>query len=84
MRGQGDDALRQAGAVLVEIDQTPMTSDVLDAAGALPLPLRWLDAVHLASAIHLRERLSAFVTDDRRLLAAAEEVGLPVAVPGAP
>ncbi|SHG09679.1 type II toxin-antitoxin system VapC family toxin [Streptoalloteichus hindustanus] len=84
VRGQGDDALRQAGAVLVEIDQLPMTFDVLDAAGALPLPLRSPDAIHLATAIRLRASLTAFVTYDKRLLAAAEEVGLPVACPGAP
>lgn len=46
--------------------------------------LRALDAIHLATAqIVLGARISAFVTYDRRLLAAAEDAGMPVACPGA-
>jgi uncharacterized protein len=48
--------------------------------------LRALDAIHLATAqvltAELGEPLEAFVTYDRRLLAAAETAGLPTAIPG--
>jgi predicted nucleic acid-binding protein len=49
--------------------------------------LRSLDAIHLATAQVVANEsgagLTAFVTYDLRLLAAAEAVGLPVASPGA-
>jgi predicted nucleic acid-binding protein len=44
-------------------------------------PLRGLDAIHLASALHVREESSEqvlFVCGDRRLLAAARAEGLTV------
>jgi predicted nucleic acid-binding protein len=44
--------------------------------------IRSLDAIHLATAdAVLADDLTAFVTYDRRLLAAAEALGLPVAAP---
>jgi predicted nucleic acid-binding protein len=44
--------------------------------------IRSLDAVHLATAdAVLGDDLTAFVTYDARLLAAAESIGLPVAAP---
>ncbi len=46
--------------------------------------LRSLDAIHLATASAVfGAQLSAFVTYDKRLLAAAESFGLPTAQPGA-
>ncbi|ONI66876.1 VapC toxin family PIN domain ribonuclease [Kribbella sp. ALI-6-A] len=43
-----------------------------------------LDAIHLATAdAVLGDDLTAFVTYDRRLLAAADALGLPIAAPGA-
>jgi predicted nucleic acid-binding protein len=45
--------------------------------------IRSLDAIHLATAdAVLADDLTAFVTYDRRLLAAAKGLGLPVAAPG--
>lgn len=82
VRAEGDTAIRQATVILIELDQLPMTMDLLDAAGALPLPLKSLDAIHLASALRLRGDLDAFVAYDKRLLTAADEMGLPVASPG--
>lgn len=38
---------------------------------------------HLASAISIRDQISAFVTDDKRLRDAAEVEGLTVVSPGA-
>lgn len=64
------------------LDLIPVSSRVLTGAGALEQPfLRTLDAIHLASAVTLRDGLSAFVTYDKRLAAAAAAAGLPVAVP---
>ncbi|MFD4643942.1 type II toxin-antitoxin system VapC family toxin [Lentzea sp. NPDC058436] len=83
IRDEGEAEKRQASTILVELDNVPMTFDLLDAAGALPQPVRSLDAIHLASAIRLRDVLDAFIAYDKRLLAAADEVGLPVLAPGA-
>jgi len=55
---------------------------VLDTAARLSPPsLRSLDAIHLASALELRDELTAFVAYDDRLLAAASALGMPVASP---
>ncbi|MDT3399810.1 type II toxin-antitoxin system VapC family toxin [Streptomyces sp. B1866] len=43
--------------------------------------LRSLDAIRLATAEELRGELAAFVTYDKRLLTAAQGLGLPVAAP---
>jgi predicted nucleic acid-binding protein len=59
-----------------------VSDELLDAAGALPESgLRSLDAIHLATALHLGSGLSDFVTYDRRLLAAAQQAGLSTAAP---
>lgn len=44
--------------------------------------LRSLDAIHLATAEEVRGELTAFLTYDKRLAAAAEAIGLPVECPG--
>ena len=48
-----------------------------------PPTVRSLDAIHLATGLHLRERgqLTSFVTYDRRLADAASAAGLTVEVP---
>ena len=57
-------------------------TQVLDTAARLSPPsLRSLDAIHLASALQLRDELTAFVAYDDRLLAAASALGMPVASP---
>jgi uncharacterized protein len=66
----------------LEIDAT-----IRATAAAYPEPtLRSLDAIHLATAQVLANEagatLTAFVTYDQRLLAAARAVGLPTASPG--
>ncbi|HEY4461129.1 MAG TPA: type II toxin-antitoxin system VapC family toxin [Streptosporangiaceae bacterium] len=43
-----------------------------------PVTVRSLDAIHLATALHAGDRLTSFVTYDRRLSDAAAEAGLPV------
>ncbi|TQM83415.1 hypothetical protein FHX81_5838 [Saccharothrix saharensis] len=72
----------KARRVLSGVDMIPMTFDLLGEAGTLSAELRSLDAIHLASALRLRVDLDAFVAYDKRLLTAADEMGLPIASPG--
>ncbi|GAA3370183.1 type II toxin-antitoxin system VapC family toxin [Streptomyces sannanensis] len=61
-----------------------ITDPILRAAGMFSQRrLRSLDAIHLASAEHLEQALTAFVTYDKRLAEAAAERDLPVESPGA-
>jgi uncharacterized protein len=62
---------------LIEID-----AGIRQAAANLTDPgLRSLDAIHLATALSLGERLGTFVAYDERLIAAARTHGLSVTVP---
>lgn len=72
----------RARQVLSGVEFVPMTFNLLDQAADLGVELRSLDAIHLASAMVLRGDLGAFVAYDKRLLAAADELGLAVASPG--
>lgn len=57
---------------------------VIDAAGRLPDPmLRSLDAIHLATALLIREDIDALISYDDRLVDAARAHRVPVATPGA-
>ncbi len=63
-----------------EIDELVRTT----AAGYVSPDLRSLDAIHLATAHAVfGGQLTSFVTYDKRLLSAAEQLHLPVATPGA-
>ncbi|MBO0803853.1 MAG: type II toxin-antitoxin system VapC family toxin [Nocardiopsaceae bacterium] len=75
--------LRHAESLCGNLDLVPVSTQVLSDAAAIRQPfLRTLDAIHLATAVAIRTGLSAFVTYDKRLAAAAEDAGLPVASPG--
>ena len=64
------------------VEIVPLSRTIAEAAGAqTPPTLRSLDAIHLASALALRDDLTALVAYDKRLLAAAREAGLAVASP---
>lgn len=77
-RRVGGEALTQAKAVIDDVDLVPFDLAVRDLAGEIGEPhLRTLDAVHLASALGLRDELSAFVVYDHRLASAALTAGLP-------
>ena len=73
--------------VLAKLNRIPIDETVLATAAAYPdAMLRTLDAIHLASAQTLvleGWELTALVTYDKRLLAAAAEAGLATAAPGA-
>jgi uncharacterized protein len=65
------------GVALFPLDDTVMsTATALD-----PAPLRSLDALHLATALTIRDDVGAFVVYDERLAEAAASHGLPVVAP---
>lgn len=77
-------ALPAVHATIARMYRLEIDATVRATAGAFADPLvRSLGAIHLATALLVASELEAFVTYDERLLAAAGEVGLPVANPGA-
>lgn len=70
--------------VLAEMTILELSHEVRRTAELLePTILRTLDAIHLASALVIREELEAFVAYDERLLEAARLAGIPTVSPGA-
>ncbi|MGI5159981.1 type II toxin-antitoxin system VapC family toxin [Microbispora sp. CA-102843] len=83
VRVAGPQAVSRAKALLARLRTLPVDTPLLDAAAEIgPSRLRTLDALHLSAAQVLERALDWFVAYDTRLLAAAEEAGLPVAAPG--
>ena len=82
--GGGAQAVTRARELLDRLYEVPLQRSLLDRAADLrsPLALRTLDVVHLASALVLGATLSALVTYDARMAAAAVSLGLEVAAPG--
>lgn len=71
-----------ARAWLEGVSLLPLDDAVLDVASSLaPATMRSLDALHLATALTVREEIGAFFSYDRRLSEAASEHGLPVVRP---
>jgi predicted nucleic acid-binding protein len=80
--GFGASEGRRSREVMARIALVDVDRRILAAAAALDPPgLRTLDAIHLATALALREDLAALVTYDRRLAAAAERAHLEVSAP---
>jgi len=76
---------RQARAdqVLARTAQLVIDDGTLDHAGTLlPPALRSLDAIHVAAALGLADRLDGLITYDVRMAAAARAHGLTVRSPG--
>lgn len=59
------------------VDLSPAVLDRIE--DGFPIPVRALDAIHLATVLHLREgnRPVELATYDRRLAQAAESLGIP-------
>lgn len=77
-------ALARADLLLTRVGRIGMTASLVESASRLPdRSLRSLDAIHLATALLLRDDLHAVVTYDKRLAAVAEAHQLPVDSPGA-
>jgi uncharacterized protein len=62
---------------LVEIDHAIRIAT----QAVVPTAVRSLDAIHLATALHLGDQLTSFITYDKRLADAAEGAGLRVDMP---
>ncbi|HET7128124.1 MAG TPA: type II toxin-antitoxin system VapC family toxin [Gaiellaceae bacterium] len=78
----GEAAMRRGQEVLARLELIRVSDRILTAAGSLlPLEVRTLDAIHLATAQQLGSDLARIVTYDQRLGAAAVLSGLPVAAP---
>ncbi len=74
--------LSSADVLLADVGDFSVSERIVASASRLPgAYLRSLDAIHLATALLLRTKLTAFLTYDTRLAAAAEEHGLPVRAP---
>ena len=79
-----DEYARDAREWLLDVSRLPLDDTLLDDAATLgPANLRSLDAIHLATAVSIREEIGAFITYDWRLVQAAQANGLPVVTPGA-
>ena len=73
-----------ARAFLADMALVPLDDGVLaEAASIDPAGLRSLDALHLATALSIRDEIGAFVAYDERLLAAASHRGFTVLSPRA-
>ncbi len=71
-----------ARRLLDGIDLVPLNHTIIQQAAALTShELRSLDAIHLASALSLRDDITDFVAYDPRLCSAAAKVGLPIVSP---
>jgi predicted nucleic acid-binding protein len=76
------EAVSRLHPVLDLIDLVEVDSRIrLLAQTIRPATVRTLDAIHLATALHLRPRLTSFVTYDKRLAEAATHAGLSVDMP---
>jgi len=75
-------ALPRVDLLLGRVELIHMSDAVIETASRLPDPvLRSLDAIHLATALLIRDDLDALLSYDDRLLAAASAHGLPTATP---
>jgi uncharacterized protein len=78
----GEGYAKEARSFMADMSLLPLDDAVLDAATSVdPAQLRSLDALHLATALSVRDDIGAFVTYDRRLAGAAMAHGLPVLQP---
>ncbi len=67
---------------LAAVRLLPLTGEIRRLAGELDPPsIRSLDAIHIATALSLRERLTGLFTYDQRMSSAARDAGLEVYAP---
>ena len=80
--GASPDRAARASAVLDRIALVPIDVETLGRAAVLePRDLRSLDAIHLATALLLRQDVAGLVTYDARLAGAAAGTGMAVLAP---
>lgn len=81
-RASGQEAADTARAQLAGVRLLPLTAQVRKRASELdPNTLRSLDAIHIATALDLGERLDCVYVYDTRMIAAAETLGLRTSTP---
>ena len=81
-RHRDEDDVIGARIVLSGLEILPLTADIVEQAALVgPAELRSLDAIHLASALAIRDNISTLVAYDERLSDAAAAAGLDVAAP---
>jgi predicted nucleic acid-binding protein len=79
----GEDILRRARAALERITLIPLTPEIIElATDRHQPPLRAMDAIHLGTALSMRDDLGAVFAYDSDLLAAATARGLNALGPG--
>jgi uncharacterized protein len=77
------DGLPKVDLLLADVAQISISDAVIESASRLPEPpVRSLDAIHLATALMIRDDIDIVLTYDVRLREAAEAHGLPTAAPG--
>jgi predicted nucleic acid-binding protein len=78
----GEGYAADARSFLMDMSLLPLEDTVLAVAASIePATLRSLDAVHLATALSIRDEIGAFITYDQRLGQAAAGQGLVVTQP---
>lgn len=81
-RAAGEQGTTATRAQLAGVRLLPLTDQVRTRAGELEPPtLRSLDAIHIATALGLGERLDCMYAYDARMAAAASDAGLQVLAP---
>lgn len=84
VRRGGDRFVERARSMIDELDLLAISDEVIDSAAVVDSPgLRSLDAIHLATALSIRDALTGMVVYDRRLFDAAARFGLDPIRPGA-
>jgi predicted nucleic acid-binding protein len=79
----GGAAPGEVARLLHRIVLQPFSAAIRDGACLIPPPrLRTLDAIHLATAVALGEKVEAIFTYDKRLAEASADAGLRVLAPG--
>jgi uncharacterized protein len=78
----GEEYAAEARSFLEGMALLPLDHAVLDEAASIdPAEMRNLDALHLATALSIRDEIGLFVTYDERLGKAAADHGLAVSQP---
>lgn len=78
----GEEYAADARSFIVDMALLPLDDAVLaEAASIDPNMLRSLDALHLATALSVRNEIGVFITYDQRLAVAAMDQGLAVSQP---
>lgn len=78
----GGNASRVAKDVLGRVRLLSIDAELLERSAVIDPPtLRTLDAIHLASALSFGSELDELVTYDKRMLSAAQQLGITVSAP---